>query len=144
MTPTTKNSTRKQRMSPQEAQTVADHARQHVPCQDCQAPPGEPCTRPGKGRSVCKTRYIAAAIAIRRAAKAATRTPEQEAELAATLAALPRIPREQIESCKTERGGYRFTREQLALWGIPWPPPPGWRQAIQRGDNPDPDTRTAP
>jgi len=42
----------------------------------------------GQGSTVCKSRYIAAAIAIRRQAKAAQRTPEQAAELAAILAGL--------------------------------------------------------
>jgi hypothetical protein len=34
----------------------------------------------------------------------------------------------EIEAAKTPRGGW--TRAQLAAWGIPWPPPKGWRQAL--------------
>ena len=128
---------------PGDAQKIAEHARQHLPCEDCGAAPGEPCTRPGNGRSVHKTRYIRAAIAVRRAGKAALRTPEQEAELAATLAALPRVPREEIEACRGPKGGYRFTRERLAAWGVGWPPPPGWRQALLRGADSEPG-RTEP
>jgi hypothetical protein len=126
-------SPRRQRTPPEEARKIAAHAREHVPCEDCGAPPAEPCTRPGEGRAVHKSRYIAAAIALKRQAKAAQRTPEQQAQLEAVLASLPRIPREEIEGCRTPAGGYSFTRERLAAWGVPWPPPPGWRRALERG-----------
>jgi hypothetical protein len=33
-----------------------------------------------------------------------------------------------IEAGKSQRGG--FTREQLAAWGVPWPPPKGWRATL--------------
>jgi hypothetical protein len=33
-----------------------------------------------------------------------------------------------IEAGKSARGG--FTREQLAAWGVPWPPPKGWRARL--------------
>ncbi len=36
---------------------------------------------------------------------------------------------EQIEAAKTSRGG--FTRSTLESWGIPWPPPKGWREALE-------------
>jgi hypothetical protein len=118
--------------SPEDAQKIADHARQHLACDDCGAAPGEPCTRPGSGRSVCKARYIAAAIAVRRQAKEARRTPEQQADLAAVLAGLPRVPREEIEACRTPAGGYSFTRAWFLERGLPYPPVPGWRQAVKR------------
>jgi hypothetical protein len=35
---------------------------------------------------------------------------------------------EEIERARTPKGGW--TREQLAAWGVPWPPPKGWRQAL--------------
>ena len=35
---------------------------------------------------------------------------------------------DEIDAARTERGGW--TREQLAQWGVPWPPPKGWRQAL--------------
>jgi hypothetical protein len=104
-------------------------ARQHMPCDDCGAAPGEPCSRPGGGRSVFKSRFVAAAIAIRRQAKAAQGTPEQ----AAILAGLPRVSLEEIEAGRSQAGGY--TRAQLAKWGVPWPPPAGWRRALLRGED---------
>jgi hypothetical protein len=119
--------------SPEEAQKIADHARQHLPCDDCGVAPGEACTRPGSGRTVCKSRYIAAAIAIRRQEKAARRTPEQATELAAILAGLPMLTREEVEAGRSPAGG--FTREQLAKWHVPWPPPTGWLQALLRGED---------
>ncbi len=38
---------------------------------------------------------------------------------------------EQIEAGKSRRGG--FTRKMLAAWGVPWPPPKGWRTALRTG-----------
>lgn len=35
---------------------------------------------------------------------------------------------EAVEQAKTANGG--FTRAQLAEWGVPWPPPKGWRKKI--------------
>ena len=40
----------------------------------------------------------------------------------------------EIEACMTPRGG--FTREQLAKWGVPWPPPKGWRKNLTRKAEP--------
>ena len=37
----------------------------------------------------------------------------------------------QIEAAKSPRGG--FTRSTLAAWGVPWPPPKGWRRALIAG-----------
>lgn len=34
----------------------------------------------------------------------------------------------EIEAAKTPRGGW--TKAQLAAWGVPWPPPKGWRAAL--------------
>jgi hypothetical protein len=31
----------------------------------------------------------------------------------------------EIEAAKTSRGGW--TRQTLAAWGVPWPPPRGWK-----------------
>lgn len=42
-----------------------------------------------------------------------------------------RLTAEEIESGKSAKGGY--TREQLAQWGVPWPPPKGWRDALLAG-----------
>jgi hypothetical protein len=35
-----------------------------------------------------------------------------------------------IESARTPKGGW--TRSQLAEWGVPWPPPRGWRKQLER------------
>ena len=124
-------STRNRRTtSPETARKIAAHALQ-LPCEGCAAPPGEPCTEPGPGRSVCKNRYAAAAIAISRETRAARRTPAQTA----LLATLPRIPREEIELCRTERGGYAFTKAWFLEHGLPYPPISGWREAVEREDD---------
>lgn len=34
----------------------------------------------------------------------------------------------EVEAERTAKGGW--TRETLAGWGVPWPPPSGWRRAI--------------
>jgi ribonuclease HI len=40
-----------------------------------------------------------------------------------------RIPSpDQIEAARTLKGGW--TREQLAEWGVPWPPPAGWKRRL--------------
>ena len=119
--------------SPEEARRIAAYAQQHLRCEDCGAGPSDPCTRPAGGRSVHKPRYIAAAIAIRRQAKAERRTPEQAAELAAILARLPRVSAEEIEAGRSPAGG--FTRKQLAAWSVPWPPPTGWLAALLREED---------
>ena len=125
-------SPRQRRTSPEDAQKIAAYAGQ-LPCHNCGAVPGSPCTEPGSGRSTCKSRFAAAAIALSQQAKAARRTPEQAAELAAILAGLPRLTREEVEAGRTPAGG--FTRAQLATWRVPWPPPSGWLQALLRGED---------
>ncbi|MET9402333.1 sigma factor-like helix-turn-helix DNA-binding protein [Kitasatospora sp. NPDC002965] len=35
---------------------------------------------------------------------------------------------EEIEAARTPAGGWR--RSQLAAWGVPWPPPKGWKQRL--------------
>ena len=37
---------------------------------------------------------------------------------------------QQVEKAKTKRGGW--TKATLASWGVPWPPPPGWRRKIEQ------------
>jgi len=41
-------------------------------------------------------------------------------------AVLPSV--EEIEAARTPAGGW--TRAQLAQWGVPWPPPKGWKQRL--------------
>lgn len=39
----------------------------------------------------------------------------------------------EIEAARTPRGGW--TRETLAGWGVPWPPPRGWLKALAGGES---------
>ena len=36
---------------------------------------------------------------------------------------------EEIEAARTPAGGW--TRATLAGWGVPWPPPKGWRKRLE-------------
>jgi hypothetical protein len=114
--------------SPEDTQRIVAYAREHLECQDCGAAPGESCTDPRPGRSTCKARFVAAAIATKRERQAASRTAEQEA----ILAGLPKIPATEIEACRTPRGGYAFTWAWFLEHKLPCPPVPGWRQAVER------------
>lgn len=38
------------------------------------------------------------------------------------------ITEEMIEDAQTESGGW--TKETLAGWGVPWPPPKGWKEQL--------------
>lgn len=55
----------------------------------------------------------------------------------------------EIEAAKTSNGAW--TRAQLAEWGVPWPPPKGWKgelikrwEAAQPDGAPPPQHRPAP
>lgn len=37
--------------------------------------------------------------------------------------------KEEIEAARTPNGGW--TRETLAQWGVPWPPPKGWKKELE-------------
>lgn len=39
--------------------------------------------------------------------------------------------RRNIESRRSPNGGYFFDKETLASWGVPWPPPKGWRTKLE-------------
>jgi hypothetical protein len=39
-----------------------------------------------------------------------------------------RLTEEEIEAGRSPAGGW--TRAQLAKWGVPWPPPKGWRARL--------------
>lgn len=43
-----------------------------------------------------------------------------------------KLTSDEIEKCRTLKGG--FTRATMASWGVPWPPPRGWRQALLAGE----------
>jgi len=38
---------------------------------------------------------------------------------------------EEIEAGRSEKGG--FSKAQLAKWGVPWPPPKGWKETLLAG-----------
>lgn len=63
----------------------------------------------------------------------------RQRELVRALAAGVRLPSpEEIEAAQTGGGG--FSRATLASWGVPWPPPSGWRRRLEaqwRAANPD-------
>lgn len=42
------------------------------------------------------------------------------------------ISAEEIEAAKTPNGGW--TRVTLEAWGVPWPPPKGWKDALLGGE----------
>jgi hypothetical protein len=42
------------------------------------------------------------------------------------------VTREEIDAKKSKNGGW--TKETLASWGVPWPPPKGWRKALIAGE----------
>jgi hypothetical protein len=50
------------------------------------------------------------------------------AESSARDQKMKRPTKAEIEAAKTPRGGW--TREQLAKWGVPWPPPRGWKAKL--------------
>jgi hypothetical protein len=42
-----------------------------------------------------------------------------------------RVTKEEIERQQTGNGGY--SRATLAKWGVPWPPPKGWKRKLING-----------
>jgi len=38
------------------------------------------------------------------------------------------VTAEDIDAAMTESGGW--TRDALASWGVPWPPPKGWKKFL--------------
>lgn len=59
-----------------------------------------------------------------RARAQATAEPPSEAEAAEHLP----TP-EEVEAARTWAGGW--SRATLSRWGVPWPPPKGWRRALE-------------
>lgn len=43
-----------------------------------------------------------------------------------------KVSAKKIEASRSAMGGW--TAKQLAAWGVPWPPPTGWRRALERGE----------
>lgn len=46
-----------------------------------------------------------------------------------------KITVEEIERAKTSKGGW--TKEQLAVWGVQWPPPKGWKTRLLKNHQSD-------
>lgn len=42
-----------------------------------------------------------------------------------------KVSADEIENARTSKGGW--TRETLEKWGVPWPPPSGWKKALIAG-----------
>lgn len=57
---------------------------------------------------------------------------------------MPDLPSpEEIEAARTPAGGWK--REQLAAWGVSWPPPKGWKdELIGRWKAAQPDSAPPP
>lgn len=52
---------------------------------------------------------------------------------------------DEVAAAQTSNGGW--SRKQLAEWGIPWPPPTGWRRYLEakwRGEEAGPLPRDEP
>jgi hypothetical protein len=63
----------------------------------------------------------------RRALQTAARnTPPDAAPIGGGYLPSPDV----IDRARSAAGGW--TRPTLAAWGVPWPPPPGWRAELQR------------
>jgi len=41
--------------------------------------------------------------------------------------------REEIDAARTPRGAW--TKATLASWGVPWPPPKGWKARLENGQD---------
>ncbi|MEV5124724.1 hypothetical protein AB0K49_18335 [Streptomyces decoyicus] len=42
---------------------------------------------------------------------------------------MPYLPSpDEVEAARTPAGGWK--RDQLAAWGVPWPPPKGWKDEL--------------
>ncbi len=52
---------------------------------------------------------------------------------------ISKITIEQLEACKTEKGGW--SKETLTLLGVPWPPPKGWKKKLLGGEKINPKKR---
>lgn len=52
------------------------------------------------------------------------------------------MTREEIEAGRSEKGGW--TKETLANWGVPWPPPKGWKDKLIAGEYIEPPRGSEP
>lgn len=52
-----------------------------------------------------------------------------------------KLTKEQIDAGRSRAGGW--TAKQLRQWGVPWPPPKGWRKALLAGEFTPPEDAAA-
>jgi hypothetical protein len=62
------------------------------------------------------------------------RIQQQNLELPLDTPDLKRPTAAEIDAARTPDGGW--TRDQLAEWGVPWPPPKGWRKRLIEAHRP--------
>lgn len=41
------------------------------------------------------------------------------------------VTKQEIEVAKSKNGGW--SKKQLETWGVPWPPPKGWKERVVDG-----------
>ena len=95
-----------------------------VKCPRCGSKRGMPCT--GAAGGTRKSNHAERVIAVGRLANLPKHTTDD-------IKCHGRVSRREIEEGRTPRGA--FTRETLAKWGVPWPPPSGWIEHITKGEN---------
>lgn len=94
-------------------------------CPRCKARPGAACRgRRGQDR-----------IQVHQARLDAVSTPSWKPALPSTSTCdfVPTrlVSPEEIAATRSGNGGW--TKKQLAEWGVPWPPPKGWRRRLEDG-----------
>lgn len=94
-----------------------------VGCPRCRAPKGQDCFQRNGGG--CRPHAGRAHALIRSGVVGMAQRDEQQG---AVLRAPS--PQEVLATATGARGGW--TAKQLAVWGVPWPPPKGWRKDLER------------
>jgi len=93
----------------------------NVPCPTCFAKKGEPC-RSYRDITVHRGRREALADL----------SVQAERLLAASRKTAGTLTAEEIEAGRSPSGGW--SAATLAGWGVPWPPPKGWRQRLLKDE----------
>lgn len=93
-----------------------------VPCPTCFAKKGEPC------RS-----YRAISLHQGRRTALADLDAQAKRLLAVSRKTAGTLTAEEIEAARSPSGGW--SAATLASWGVPWPPPKGWRQRLLKKED---------